>query len=157
MSWSTLALLRCIIAASLAQIALTADVTPPHASLQLRQNGAPAGTLVTCLDYGSIANLSTIGRNSTYRAAYFKAAPDGTDHSAKLLDDAAAKLPPLTKNEALNLQCGNLTTVAREGAATNFTEGIVAQYRISAGVRSQGALGFAMLACLVATGMLVVV
>jgi len=155
MSWRTLPLQRFIIALSLFQIAFTAAIAQ-DASLQLRQNSAPTGTLVTCLDYSTIANLSTIGLNSTYRAAYLKAAPDGTDHSVKLLNDAEAKLPPLTQNEALNQQCGNLTTIALEGAANNFTQGIVAQYKISAGVRNQGALGVATIASLLSVGMFMV-
>ncbi|OIW22432.1 hypothetical protein CONLIGDRAFT_687597 [Coniochaeta ligniaria NRRL 30616] len=155
MSWYTVPLQRCIIALSLFQIIVTAAVVS-DASLTLRQAGAPTGTLVTCLDYGSIANLSTIGLNATYRAAYLQAAPDGTDHSVAILNNAEAKLPPLTKNEALNQQCGNLTTIALTEAANNFTRGIVAQYRISAGVRNQGGLGLVIVSCLVTLGMFLV-
>ncbi|KAH8901844.1 hypothetical protein BR93DRAFT_942007 [Coniochaeta sp. PMI_546] len=131
MSWYTLPLQRCIIALAFLQIVVTAAVAS-DASLRIRQTGASTGTLVTCVDYATIANLSTIGLNSTYRAAYLEASPDGTEHSAALLNDAEAKLPPLTKNEALNQQCGNLTTIALAEAASNFTRGIVAQYRITA-------------------------
>lgn len=151
MSGYRLSLQRFIIALSLFQIVFAAAIVS-DASLQLRQT-AP----VTCLDYGSIANLSTIGLNSTYRAAYLQAAPDGSEHTAALLNNAEAKLPPLTKDEALNQQCGNLTTIALEGAANNFTLGIVAQYRIkNASVRNQGGLGMAVVGCLVALGMVLV-
>jgi hypothetical protein len=156
MSGYRLPLQRFIVALSLFQIALAAAIVR-DASLQLRQTGAPPAAPVTCLDYGSIANLSTIGLNSTYRAAYLQAAPDGSEHTAALLNNAEAKLPPLTKDEALNQQCGNLTTIALEGAANNFTLGIVAQYRIkNASVRNQGGLGMAVVGCLVALGMVLV-
>lgn len=155
MSWYTMPLRRCVIVLSLLHIVVAAAVNS-DASLSLRQAGAPTGTLVTCLDYASIANLSTIGLNATYRAAYLKAAPDGTDHSVAILNDAEAKLPPLTKNEALNQQCGNLTTIALAEAASNFTRGIVAQYRINAGVRIQGGLGMVFASFVVVLGMILV-
>lgn len=153
MSWLSLPLRRLIFAVSLFQIVVNA-ASISDVFIKPRQAGTQTGTLVTCLDYSTIANLSTIGLNSTYRAAYLQASPDGTAHSASLLNDAEAKLPPLTKNEALNQQCGNLTTIALSGAAVNFTQGIVAQYRMNAGVRNQGGLGIVVVACLVALGMM---
>ncbi|KAB5531457.1 hypothetical protein GE09DRAFT_385759 [Coniochaeta sp. 2T2.1] len=154
MSWYSLPLQRCILVLAVFQVAVhAASIGTTGAPLSSRQTGAVTGTLVTCLDYSSIANLSTISANSTYRAAYLQAAPDGTDHSVAILNDAQAKLPPLTKNEALNQQCGNLTTIAFSEAANNFTQGIVAQYRINGGARIQGGLGAIWAACLVASGM----
>jgi hypothetical protein len=147
---------RCIIAISLFH-ALVAAASVPDASLRLRQASTDASTSVTCLDYGSIANLSTIGLNATYRAAYLKAAPDGTAHSATILNDAEAKLPPLTANGVLNQQCGNLTTIALTEAANNFTRGIVAQYRINAGVRNQGGIQMVLVASVVALGTILVI
>jgi hypothetical protein len=142
---------RCILILSLFQAVVigTSDV---DARLGPRQTSTTTATAVTCLDYASIANLSTIGLNATYRAAYLQAAPDGTQHSANLLNDAEAKLPPLTKNVALNEQCGNLTTIALTEAANNFTRGIVAQYRVSAGIRNQGVLGSVIIAFCVTLG-----
>jgi hypothetical protein len=146
---SGLPLKWCIFVLSILFAVVTATASV-DAALSLRQAGA--ATPVTCLDYSRIANLSTISLNSTYRAAYLQAAPDGTEHSASLLNDAQAKLPPLTKNAALNEQCGNLTTIALTEAASNFTRGIVAQYRISAGTRNQGLLGGVVLAFWVTLG-----
>lgn len=148
---------RLIIAFSLVQIAFTAAIVS-GTPLQLRQSNDETSSLpVSCLEYSSIANLSTIGLNSTYRAAFLEASPEGTDQSAGLLNDAEAKLPPLTANKQLNQQCGNLTTVALEGAATNFTHGIVAQFRINAGARNRDGLGLAVTCCLVTLGMVLLV
>lgn len=143
---------RLIFTFSLFQIAFTAAVLS-EASIQLRDTNDTTGSVASCLDYSSIANLSTIGLNSTYRAAYLKASPDGTDQAAAILNGAEAQIPPLTANKELNQQCGNLTTIALEEAANNFTRGVVAQFRISAGARERGALGLAVASCLVTLGM----
>jgi hypothetical protein len=111
---------------------------------------------VTCLEYSSIANLSTIGLNATLRAAYLQAAPDGTDKSVAILNGAEAKLPALKVDAALNEQCGNLTTVALVEAGNNFTQGIVAQYRVNAGVRGYE-VGSVLWGCLALVGMIFVV
>ncbi|KAF2493683.1 hypothetical protein BU16DRAFT_52185 [Lophium mytilinum] len=81
-----------------------------------------------CGDYSRIANLSTIGKNSTYRSLFLQASPRGTFADADMLNAAIAKLPTLTKDAGLNKACGNLTTVAFVEAEKNFTEGVVAQF-----------------------------
>lgn len=81
-----------------------------------------------CLDYSVTANLSTIGANSSYRAAFIQSSPQGTFQVAAVLNAAIAKLPALTKNATLNKACGNLTTVAFVEAEKNYTKGVVAQF-----------------------------
>ncbi|RKU46904.1 hypothetical protein DL546_001850 [Coniochaeta pulveracea] len=126
----------------------------PTPNLHDRQTTTTPSLPVSCLEYSSIANLSTIGLNATLRAAYIQAAPDGTDHSVTILNGAEAKLPPLKVDVALNEQCGNLTSVALVEAGNNFTRGIVAQYRVSgAGVRGRERAGSVLAGCLVVVGM----
>lgn len=81
-----------------------------------------------CQQYSRIANLSAIGTNSSYRTAFLESSPVGTLSNAAMLNGAMANLPPLTADAALNAACGNLTTIATEQAAVNFTQGIVAQF-----------------------------
>lgn len=81
-----------------------------------------------CAQYSRIANMSTIGGNSSYRTAFLESSPVGTLQNAAMLNGAMAALPPLTADAALNTACGNLTTIAAEQAALNFTQGIVAQF-----------------------------
>lgn len=83
-----------------------------------------------CQNYATVANLTTISANSTYRAAYLRSAPFGTTQSRGILDTPVPKLPALTADAALNQQCGNLTTIALTEAANNFTNGMVAQFVI---------------------------
>lgn len=107
----------------------TAVIAAPDkyaAVLAVRQTSAP--TDPQCIDYARTANLSTIGANSTYRSAFLQASPVGTMFEAKILDAATLKLPALTRDEALNQACGNLTTIALTEAERNFTMGIVAQF-----------------------------
>ncbi|KAJ1324447.1 hypothetical protein MN608_10512 [Microdochium nivale] len=104
-----------------------------RAALAPRQSpnaGAGAGTVVTCADYSRVANMSIIGLNSTLRGAFLRSAPHGTDQASSLLDTQSPKLPAYQFNAALNAQCGNLTTVAFEGADLNLTRGIVAEFTI---------------------------
>ena len=49
----------------------------------------------------------------------------GTFRAASILDNGIANLPTLTMDGQLNEQCGNLTTIALQAAATNFTQGTV--------------------------------
>jgi len=88
-----------------------------------------------CLDYSRTANLSTIGKNSTYRSAFLQSSPQGTNMVAGMLNAAIAKLPALTTNATLNEACGNLTTVALTEAEKNFTKGVVAQFT---GIKPEG-------------------
>ncbi|KAK8016400.1 hypothetical protein PG993_014589 [Apiospora rasikravindrae] len=101
--------------------------------------GAPAGgqagglvpTVVSCAEYSRIANLTIIGKNSTYRAAFLRSGPFGTDQMSGMVDQAAVLLPPLTLDKTLNAQCGNSTAIALAGAEANFTQGIVADFTIA--------------------------
>lgn len=72
--------------------------------------------------------MSVIGTNSSYRAAFIESSPIGTLQNMAMLNGAMAALPPLTADAALNTACGNLTTIATEQAAVNFTQGVVAQF-----------------------------
>ena len=81
-----------------------------------------------CFEYAQTANLSTIGANSTYRSAYIQLSPLGTIPNQRMLSAAQAKLPPMTKDAALNRECGNWTTIAFQGAELNFTQGIVGPF-----------------------------
>lgn len=97
--------------------------------------GGPAGgsvpTVVSCAEYSRIANLTIIGKNSTYRAAFLRSGPFGTDQMSGMVDQAAPLLPPLTLDKTLNQQCGNSTAIALAGAEANFTQGIVADFTIA--------------------------
>lgn len=125
----------------------TALYTPFHL-FTLRQ--AQIGQ-TTCAEYSTIANLSTIGSNATYRAAYLQASPEGGDPARAPLDSAMLQLPSLKFDVDLNDQCGNLTEVAFAGAESNFTQGIVLQFRVNAAVQvGTGAVSLAVLMGLVA-------
>lgn len=45
--------------------------------------------------------------------------------AASILDKETVQLPAVQMDSQLNEQCGNLTTIAIQAAATNFTEGTV--------------------------------
>jgi hypothetical protein len=77
-----------------------------------------------------------VGANATYRAAYLKASPEGSDPARAPLDSAELELPKLQFDKALNQECGNLTTIAFAAAATNFTEGKVLQFNINGASRA---------------------
>ncbi|KXJ89520.1 hypothetical protein Micbo1qcDRAFT_165615 [Microdochium bolleyi] len=103
----------------------------PRQSPNAGAGAAPgSGTVVTCADYSRVANMSIIGLNSTLRGAFLRSAPHGTDAASALLDTQSPKLPAYQFNAALNAQCGNLTTVAFQGADLNLTRGIVAEFTI---------------------------
>lgn len=87
-----------------------------------------------------MANLSVIGSNATYRAAYLAASPEGSDPARAPLDTAITQLPALEFDKALNTECGNLTTVAFKEAEANFTNGIVLQFKVNAGGRESVAV-----------------
>lgn len=99
-----------------------------------------------CLDYSRIANLTTISVNSTYRAAFLRSAPMGTFRAISIIDQDAKKLMPLMMDGKLNGQCGNLSTIAFQAAATNFTQGTVLGFKILEAVGADPA-GFAMPFC----------
>lgn len=95
-----------------------------------RQSPSASGTTgaaaLVCQEYELVANLSTIGLNSTYRAAFLRSSTLGTDAATSILDTQSPKLPAMMMDANLNQQCGNLSTIAAEGAAANFSAGTVA-------------------------------
>src|SRR6185437_7653264 len=78
----------------------TAFSVPLH--LAARQQQQP--TLPDCAHYSTIANLSTVGANATYRAAYLAASPLGSDPARAPLDAAIPLLPALKFNKTLNAE-----------------------------------------------------
>ncbi|KAK2779061.1 hypothetical protein CKAH01_11481 [Colletotrichum kahawae] len=87
----------------------------------------PPSTIMSCAEYSRIANLSTVGANSTYRATFFAASPNGNQYNAEVLDTAILKLPTVIMDQALNTACGNLTALALVEAQRNFTQRTVLQ------------------------------
>ena len=106
-----------------------------------------------CTQYSTIANLSIVSANATYRSAYLGASPEGSDPARAPLDTAELQLPSFQFDKTINDECGNLTTVAFMGAATNFTQGVVLQFKIgmvnSAVQMGARALGLALMMALV--------
>ena len=114
-----------------------------------------ATTTVNCLQYATVANLSTIGTNSTFRAAFIQASPFGTDKSTGILDGATKTLKNYINNEELNNNCGNLTAVAIQQAPLNFTQGIVGPFKIklaNEGIRNQMGLTTVVLLAIAVSG-----
>lgn len=115
---------------------------------------------VTCPEYSQIANYTAIGLNSTLRGAFLQNSPAGTDPTRAILDTAQKKFLALNLkfDEAVNAECGNLTTLATTMAAENFTNGIVGPFTIkktSAGERLNSAMGTVVLvATLAGAGLL---
>jgi hypothetical protein len=114
---------------------------PNRRHLAARQNQ------ISCDEYAMLANLTAIGQNSTFRGAFIKASPDGTAKSEAIINNAITKWTSLKliNDTQLNKKCTNLTKVALLEAPKNFTKGIVAQFKISAGVRATGGIGYAVL------------
>lgn len=82
----------------------------------------------TCLSYSRTANLSTIGKNSTYRSAFYARSLSGSMYDNRMFSEAILAIPALTADQALNDRCGNLTEVALAEAEANFTRAVVAQF-----------------------------
>lgn len=96
-----------------------------------RQSSSAATTDFTaCTNYARTANLSVVGLNSTYRAAFLRSAPMGVSFAATILDKGIAALPALQTDTKLNEQCGNFTTTSAQDAAANFTQGTVLGIKI---------------------------
>jgi hypothetical protein len=116
---------------SIFQIAVTATLNfAAENSLRRFATRQTAPMTVSCLEYATVANLSTIGTNSTFRAAFLQAAPFGSDKTFGILDGATKTLKGLIDDKALNDECGNLTAVAIKEAPVNFTQGIVGPFTI---------------------------
>ncbi|XXG99590.1 hypothetical protein Hte_005930 [Hypoxylon texense] len=86
---------------------------------------ATAAASPLCQNYATVANISTVALNSTYRAAFIRSASMGTFAAIKILDTEKPKIMSLMMDAQLNQQCGNLTQVALDGAAANLTMGVV--------------------------------
>lgn len=99
-----------------------------NTELEVRQVSATPSQQDLCLDYERTANMSTVGANGSYRTVVMQKANVGTLTSARMMDAAIAKLPPLTADKTLNDRCGNWTEIALAGAEKNFTMGVVAQF-----------------------------
>ncbi|KAH7135236.1 hypothetical protein B0J11DRAFT_155527 [Dendryphion nanum] len=81
-----------------------------------------------CLDYARIANLSTVGTNSTLRSAYLQSSSTGTLYDKRMFTDAQLKLPALTANATLNAQCQNWTAIALVESDRNYSQRVVLQF-----------------------------
>ncbi|OHF00629.1 hypothetical protein CORC01_03946 [Colletotrichum orchidophilum] len=112
--------------------ALGKAISVPGPAIVVRQTNpttpAAQSTIMSCGEYSRIANLSTVGANSTYRATFFEASPNGNQFNAEVLDTAILKLPSVIMDRALNEACGNLTALAIQEAANNFTIRTVLQF-----------------------------
>jgi hypothetical protein len=85
-------------------------------------------TQAACLQYSMIANMSVVGGNSSYRTVFLEKSSTGTLANSAMLNKAILVAPNLTADVDLNNQCGNLTAIAIQEAALNFTQGRVAQF-----------------------------
>ncbi|KAL1877009.1 hypothetical protein Daus18300_002618 [Diaporthe australafricana] len=81
-----------------------------------------------CQQYSQIANMSVVGGNSSYRTVFLSKSQVGTLANSAMLNKAINVAPNLTTDAQLNQACGNLTAIAIQEAATNYTRGIVAQF-----------------------------
>ncbi|KAI0890257.1 uncharacterized protein GGS22DRAFT_11121 [Annulohypoxylon maeteangense] len=86
---------------------------------------AAAAASPICQNYARVANLSTVGLNSTYRAAFLRSSNLGTFDARAILDVESPKLMGMMMDVQLNQQCGNLSQIAMDGAAANLTAGTV--------------------------------
>ncbi|KAM0815908.1 putative ML-like domain-containing protein [Seiridium cardinale] len=120
---------RCILLLLAAlQVAAAADFVQVLAPRQSPNANALINPV--CENYSKVANLSVIGLNSTYRAAFLRSAPMGTDAASSILDTESPKLMGMMLDKNLNAQCGNLSAIAFTEAANNLTKGIVADLTI---------------------------
>lgn len=115
-----------------------------HISVQgISISSRQTNTAISCPDYSRLANYTVIGTNSTIRAAFLQASPDGTDPTRAILD--TAKKTFMQKNmmmdQELNRRCGNLSMVAATEVGKNFTNGIVGPFVIKS-VNSGGMAAF---------------
>lgn len=104
------------------------DAAVPAVKLEARQVSATPSQAELCLDYERTANMSTIGKNGSYRTVLLQKSNVGTIYNARMMDAAIAKLPALSADRLLNAACGNWTEIALVEAEKNFTQGIVAQF-----------------------------
>lgn len=129
--------------------------------IAIRQTITTAGSLLTeaqaCAQYSRIANLSVIGTNSSYRAAFLESSPDGTLNNAAMMNKAMAAHLTLIFDTELNAVCGNATQIAINEAATNFSRNIVAQFTFVGNpqsIETGPIIGIITVVCLVIFGLL---
>jgi hypothetical protein len=94
----------------------------------VRQSTTGDQTTDPCPNYSLMANLSTIGANSSYRSFFFAKSSTGSLADQRMFSQAILALPAMTADVALNAQCGNLTQVALTEAERNLTLGIVGPF-----------------------------
>ncbi|KAK7934698.1 hypothetical protein PG985_000193 [Apiospora marii] len=132
----------------------TAIAAPAPAPLDIDINinlgDALAGltTRPLCDQYSFIANYSAIGANSTMRDALQSASPHGADIVGRVVDAAMKAAGYFARDKTINKMCGNLTSIADQEAANNFSNGIVADQVVGgqglgAGARAGASLGLA--------------
>lgn len=117
---------------------------PHHSLLMLTRQAIP----ISCAFYAQTANYTAINSNSSIRAAFLQASPDGTDPTRAIIDTAAKEFVNrnMMFDEALNKECGNLSAIAMEEVGKNFSNGIVGPFKIkltanTAGRVEMGSLG----------------
>lgn len=120
--------------------------TPEPISIDININLGDLANLTArplCDQYSFIANYSAIGANTTMRSALQNASPQGADIVAHVVDAAMKVADYFAHDETINRLCGNLTSVAGQEAANNFSNGIVADQVVDgkglgAGARAGG-------------------
>ncbi|KFY11071.1 hypothetical protein V492_04674 [Pseudogymnoascus sp. VKM F-4246] len=116
----------------LASTTLAFPSPSPKVELEARQDQQAPLQTITCADYSRIANYSAINSNSSLRAAFLQASPDGTDPTRVILDRAFTEFNAkgLMFDKALNTQCGNLSTLAFAEVNTNFSQGVISGFKV---------------------------
>jgi hypothetical protein len=109
---------------------VAAEADRPAAKLEVRQTSVTPTQQQLCMDYEWTANMSTIGKNGSYRTVLLQKSNVGTIYNARMMDAAIKKLPALTADKTLNDECGNKTQIALVEAEKNYTQGIVAQFDV---------------------------
>ncbi|KAK7967181.1 uncharacterized protein PG986_001458 [Apiospora aurea] len=79
-----------------------------------------------CDQYSFVANYSTIGANTTMRDALENASPHGAELVANVVKAAMKVAGYFTHDVMINKMCGNLSELAGQAAALNYSNGIVA-------------------------------
>ncbi|OBT68835.1 hypothetical protein VE03_02215 [Pseudogymnoascus sp. 23342-1-I1] len=122
-----------IIALLLSSFTAAIPSPSPNVNLEIRQQQTAIQT-VTCADYARLANYTAIDSNSTLRAAFLQASPQGTDPTRVILDRAFIEFNAknLMFDGALNAQCGNLSTIALTEVNRNFSLGVIAGWKVVA-------------------------
>ena len=86
-----------------------------------------------CDQYSFVANYSAIGANATMRDALRDASPQGADVATRVVGAAMEVADRFRLDRAVNRLCGNLSALADQEAARNFSRGIVADQTVGGG------------------------